>query len=85
MLIVNITSHPSQQSLIHLAGLTAAPKAIHTVAPDDGLDDIPIVDSEDTLFTTGKGQILQWFGGYYHLLVYPGNKGHLGHSLHFHF
>lgn len=85
MLTVNITSHPSQQSLVHLAGLMAAPKAIQTVAPDGSLDDIPIMDSEDMLFTMGKGQIQQWFGGYYHLLVNPGNKGYLGHSIHFHF
>lgn len=85
LLIVNITSHPSQQSLVHLAGLMAAPKAIQTVAPDGSLDDIQIVDSEDSLFAMGKGQMQQWFGGYYHLLVNPGNTGHLGHSVHFNF
>lgn len=84
-LVVNITSHPSEQSLIHLAGLVAAPRTIQTVAPDGSLDDIHIVDSEDMLFTMCKGQIQQRFGGYYHLLVNPGNTGHLGHSVHFNF
>ena len=83
--MINITSHPKQQSLVHLAGLTAAPKAIHTIAPDGHLDNIQRADSEDMLFTMGKGQIQQSFGGYYHLLVNPGNTGHLGHSVHFNF
>lgn len=85
MLIVNITSHPSQQSLIHLAGLVAVPKVVQTATPDGSLQDVPTVDSEDMLFAAGKGHFQQWFGGYYHLLVNPGNKGHLGHSVHFHF
>ena len=85
MLIINITSHSSMKSLVHLAGLVAVPRTIQTVALDGSLDDIPIVDSEDTLFTASRGQIQQWFGGYFHLLVNPGNKGHLGHLVHFHF
>jgi hypothetical protein len=85
MLIINITSHSSQQSLVHLAGLVAVPKAVQSVAPNGSLDGVPTVDSEDMLFAAGKGQIQQWFGGYYHILINPGNTGHLGHSVHFHF
>ena len=84
-LVVNITSHPKQQSLIHLAGLVATPKAIQILTPDDSLKDIWLVDSADLLFSVGRGYIQQWLGGYCHLLVHPGNAGHFGHSVHFHF
>ena len=62
-LVVNITAHPTQQSLIHLAGLTAAPKTVKTMALNGSLKKLQPVDSTDALFSDGEGYIQQWSGG----------------------
>ena len=86
-LVVNVTAHPKQQSLIHLAGLTISPRAVKILTSNNIEKDLQSWDAMDVLFAAGQGFIQQICGDYLHqvLFVHPGNTGHLGHSVRFHF
>ena len=83
--MVNVTAHPKQQSLIHLAGLEISPRAVKILTSNSIEKDLQSWDAMDVLFAVGQGFIQRICGDHHNVFVHPGNTGYLGHSVHFHF
>lgn len=82
-LIVTISAHPTQNSLVEMAGLGAPLRAVFLLGADDTLTAVKGVSSVREL---GEGRgFVQECGQYCSALIHPGRDGSSGHFLHLHF
>ena len=83
-LIVTISSHPSEQSLVEIAGLSEPLEAVFSQGEGGELTRLEGVSGAWELSEGGRGY-METCGVYCSVLIHPGRHGNTGHYLHLHF
>ncbi len=78
-LVVSVSAHSTERSLLQLAGLAMPLKTVTT----GGEEDLPLVHSLGGL--SGQLGYLQQCTNYCSVLIHPGPDGSKGHVVHLHF
>lgn len=84
-MIVTISAHAKELSLLEIAGLRQAVVAIHVHKADKSIQHAQSVARVDKLDATVAGYVQYCYGEYCSVLVYPGKEGKYGHCVHLYF
>ena len=82
--MVTISSHPNEQSLVEVAGLSEPLTAVYRQGEDGRLVRLEWVSGAWELSERGRGYV-ETCGLYCSVLIHPGRHGNTGHYLHLHF